>query len=77
MSKEKPAVNAVSVTPSDSTDLDPPARALYIGGTGDIKVDTINGDTATFTAHPVGYMPVEVKRVHSTGTTASSILALR
>lgn len=64
-----------SVTPNDSADLSNVSR-LYIGVSGDVKVDTIGGSTITFKNHPVGYMPGFVKRVYATGTTASQILAL-
>jgi hypothetical protein len=49
---------------------------LYVGGTGDIKIDTPNGDTVTFSAVPVGIFPVRANRVYSTGTTATNIVAL-
>lgn len=67
--------NGASVTPSDSANLTNDGM-LYIGVTGDVKVDTANGDTLTFTAHPVGYMPVIVRKVYATGTTATNINAL-
>lgn len=71
-----PAYDAVAVVTSDATDLTNPARALYIGVTGDVKVRTWGGSVVTFTAVPVGFMPVSVVRVFATGTTASSIVAL-
>lgn len=71
-----PATRAAAVTPNDSTDLATDARALYIGTTGNVSVITAGGDTVTFTAVPVGLLPVSVSRVRSTGTTASNILAL-
>jgi hypothetical protein len=49
---------------------------LYVGGTGDLKVDTISGSTVTFKAVPIGFFPVQVKKIYATGTTASSIIAL-
>lgn len=72
-----PAVHAAAVTTSDSADLTTiPARALYIGVTGDVKVDMASGATVTFKAAPVGLLRVEVRRVYATGTTATNILAL-
>ncbi len=74
------ARGCVAVSPSDSADLAVPAKALYIGVAGDVAVLPLNAtDTSqavTFTAHPVGYMPVQVRRVLSTGTTATNIVAL-
>ena len=73
-----PYFGAVAVTPADGSDLPlAPTRALYIGVAGDVVVDTLGGDsTITFKAAPVGVLPVRVKRVRSTGTTATNILAL-
>ena len=71
-----PADGAAAVTPNDGADLAHVARALYVGSTGDIKIDTPNGDTVTFSAVPVGIFPVRANRVYSTGTTATNIVAL-
>ena len=71
-----PATDAASVTPDDSNDLARPCRALFIGGAGNLKVDTIDGTTITFTSVPVGVFPLQVKRVHSSTTTATNIVAL-
>lgn len=67
---------AKAVTPNDSTDLTTPGQ-LYIGGTGDV-VAILENDVLpqTFVAHPVGYLPCRVRRVYSTGTTATNILVL-
>lgn len=74
---DSPANGAAAVTTNDSTDLAiAPCRSLYIGTTGDVKVDTASGDTVTFTAVPVGILPVRCKRVYATGTSASTIIAL-
>ncbi len=69
--------DARSVTLSD-TELVPNGvcRALYVGTTGDVKVTTADDTDVTFTAVPVGILPVQAKRVFSTGTTASNIVAL-
>jgi hypothetical protein len=50
---------------------------LYIGVTGNVSVQTIGGDSASFVGVPAGtILPVQVLRVNSTGTTATSIVAL-
>ncbi|MGN6812553.1 MAG: spike base protein, RCAP_Rcc01079 family [Thermomicrobiales bacterium] len=71
--------HAVAVTPSDSTDLATPARALFVGGAGAIVLNTTGGETSvTIAAVPAGTtLPLSVKRVRATGTTATSIVALR
>jgi hypothetical protein len=72
----KSFTGGAAVTPADGSNLTRSAYALYIGTTGDVKVDTVGGDTITFSSVPVGILDVACKRVYSTGTTASNILAL-
>jgi hypothetical protein len=70
---------AIAITPSDATDLTTYAKALYVGVAGDVRVLPVsNGDGApvTFKNHPVGYAPVQVRRVFATGTTAGDIVGL-
>lgn len=69
-----PAGDARAVTPSDSTILG--ARALYVGVTGDVTVDTAQHSDVLFKAAPVGILPVAALRVKATGTTATNIVAL-
>jgi hypothetical protein len=70
------AQNAVAITTAD-TDLTNPVRALYVGGNGNIKVTTVDGDVVTFIGCVVGsILPVSVKRVWSTSTTATNIIGL-
>jgi len=53
------------------------AAVLYVGVGGNVTVRTAGGDDVTFTDVPSGsFMPVQVIRVFTTGTTASAILAL-
>jgi len=74
-----PARSAVAVTPSDSTDI-VPTRGLYVGGSGAVKVimaDDVAAGAVTFTALAAGIVhPLRVKRVYSTGTAATGIVAL-
>lgn len=72
-----PAQDGFAVVPADSDFTgNRQARALYIGTTGNIHVTTVTGVELTFNNVPVGFLPVSVKRVWSTGTTASNIVAL-
>ena len=72
-----PAHYAAAVTPNDGADLADTSRALYIGGAGDVKVDMYGSGTVTFVGVTAGsVLPVRVDRVYSTGTTATSIVAL-
>lgn len=48
---------------------------LYVGGTGNVKVDTANGDTVTIVALAAGvWHPISVTKIYATGTTATDIL---
>lgn len=73
-----PAVSAAAVTPNDSTDLaTSPTRSLWVGGAGNINVDMADGTTVLFSGLTAGtLLPVQVKRVRSTSTTATLIVAL-
>lgn len=73
---DSPAENAAAVTPNDSVDLPNFSRALYVGTAGNIALVTAGGDSVTLTNVPVGFAPLRVARVLSTGTTASGIVAL-
>ena len=76
MARSDPASNGIAVTPSDATVLDPPARALYVGVSGDVRVRTTGNDNLTFKNVPVGFFPVSVEKVFDTGTDAEEIIAL-
>ena len=74
-----PALSAASVTPSNTDDLPNYSRMLYVGvggSTKDVKVTTINGSEVTFKNVPTGILMVQARKVWSTGTTATEILAL-
>lgn len=66
-----------AITPADGADLAIQAKAIYVGGTGALKVDTVDGSTLTFAAVPVGFFPVRVRRVYATGTTATNLIGVR
>jgi hypothetical protein len=77
-SASDPANGAAVITPSDTADLPVYARAIYVGVTGHITVDmTDSGTNITFLSVPQGtILPVQVKRVYLTGTTATDLVAL-
>ena len=55
----------------------PMSGLLYIGGTGNLAVVTDGGDEVTFSALPAGsFIPVHIRKVKATGTSATDILAL-
>lgn len=69
---------AVSVSPSDTTDLtDGATKGLYVGGTGDVVVTMANGADITLTGLSAGVVhPLSVTGVKLTGTTATGIVAM-
>lgn len=68
--------HAAAVTASDSVNLDA-ISTLYVGGAGDVAIVTENDNTVTLSSVPAGtFIPIAVKRVNSTNTTATNIVAL-
>ena len=50
---------------------------LYVGGAGDIKVETVGGDEVVFAGVLAGsFIPVQVVKLFSTSTTATNVVAL-
>lgn len=71
-----PAIGCEAVTPSDSTDLTTPCRQVTINGSGTVSyISSIDGQTYTTGALPVGSYPLFASRIRSTGTTATDITA--
>lgn len=70
------ARNAFAVVPSNTVDLPRSAFALWVGGAGDLAIDTVGGQTVTLVAVPAGtYINIQTKRVRATST-ATNIVAL-
>jgi hypothetical protein len=72
------SVRAVSaVTPDDAADLPKGvARALFVGGGGDVVIEDAEGNVVTLASGSHQYHPIEVKRVRASGTTATALVAL-
>ena len=71
------ANSAVSVTPSDTTDLGF-TRAVYVGSTGDVAVTMVDGTSVVLRSVPTGaVLPIAVSKIKSTGTTATLIVAFK
>jgi hypothetical protein len=69
-----------AVTPSDTVDIraGDVSDGLYVGGAGNIAALMSDGKSCDFAAVPAGtVLPVAVKRVLATGTTATNIRALK
>lgn len=72
------AGSAFAIVPNDSTDLATITTALYIGFTGDVNL-ICSGDTSLVlfaNVHGGSFLPLHVKRVAASGTTASGIVGV-
>lgn len=71
------AKGAIAITPSDTVNF-VASKGIYVGTTGDLKVDMAYGATVTFKALQGGAIhPLSVKRIYATGTTAKDILVVK
>jgi hypothetical protein len=71
-----PAYDCEAVTPHDTNEIE--FRSLFVGGAGNISLVTLNGNTVAFTGVLAGsILPVQGRKVRSTGTTATNIVALK
>ncbi|OED49401.1 hypothetical protein AB838_06920 [Rhodobacteraceae bacterium (ex Bugula neritina AB1)] len=72
-----PASDAAAITPSDASDLPYPARSIYVGGTGTLRVRMISGEVVDFTDVQGGAVyPIRVAQVMASGTSATGLVAL-
>lgn len=73
-----PAVDGVVITPSDTLTLTRIPKAIYVGTGGDISIIGSKGTTSFILKNvPSGSMlPIRVKQIKVTGTTASDIIGL-
>ena len=73
-----PATSSVSVTPSDSEELAYLTRGLYVGVGGNLSVKLRDDSAAVvFVGVAEGtILPLQVKQVMETDTTATNIVAL-
>lgn len=71
-----PATDIVPVTPDDATDLPDVAVALYIAQGGTVRLVSVRDETRSVPVADFSILPVGVRRVLATGTTATGIHAL-
>lgn len=74
-----PAYGGYSVTPNDSTDnvFDNKCRAVTVLVTGDVAILTRNDEAITINVAAGAPFPIrDLKRIKSTGTTATGIVVL-
>lgn len=74
---DTPALYAGDVIPSDSSNLSSLTRALYIGTGGNLAAVMADDSVVVFSNLQSGQiLPIRVKRVNVTNTTAGNIVAL-
>lgn len=74
---DSPASSGEAITKHDTNDFAFVSRGIYVGGTGDVSAVMADGTVLTFSAVPAGtLLPIRCKRVNSTNTTATLMLAL-
>ncbi|MFB9149853.1 spike base protein, RCAP_Rcc01079 family [Roseovarius ramblicola] len=71
-----PATDALPVVPDDGTDLPHVAVGLYVETGGTLGFVTVTGQVRTVSVADFSILPVGVRRVRATGTTATGIHAL-
>ena len=73
-----PATSAFAITPNDSADLAETTRAVYVGTGGNVTcILADDSSSVLFTTISSGTMlPIRVKKVLATGTTASGIVGI-
>jgi hypothetical protein len=74
---DSPAGDAFAITPHNTTELLATTRGIYIGGDGNITVLMGSGNVVLFTGLLAGtLLPIRVRRVNATGTTATDLVGL-
>ncbi len=82
MARSNPGVKAIpqhgfAITPHNSDELQVTPCTVYIGGAGNLNVVTAGGESLLFTGVIKGaILPVQVRIVKSTSTTASLLIGL-
>lgn len=75
-SRVDPGTGSALLTHHDTNELATYARSLYVTVGGTVKFTTVDGSVDTWTVPNNFLIPVQVKIVWSTGTTATGIHAV-
>jgi hypothetical protein len=68
---------AFDITPHNTNELPYVTRAIYVGGVGDLRIKTMNGETVTFSAVPTGTtLNIRAVVVLNQGTDATGLIGL-
>ncbi|MFN4211116.1 MAG: hypothetical protein ACK4G5_11140 [Devosia sp.] len=74
---DSPASHGFAVTPSDGADLPDVTRAIYVGGSGAVAATLASSAEITLAGIAAGtILPLRIRRIKATGTTATFILGL-
>lgn len=74
---QAPGSHAETVVPHDVNELAIVSRGLYVGVAGNVAVLMADDSTATFVGVLAGtLLPIRIKRVNATNTTATNMVAL-
>jgi hypothetical protein len=76
LSLSGPAIDMLPIVPNDTTDLSEVAVALYTETGGALSIVTAKGSVRTVNVANNSILPVGVRRVNATGTTAAGIHAM-
>lgn len=71
-----PATDIQPVSPNDALDLPRVAIALYVENGGMLSIVTVSGQSRQVFVPDTSILPVGVRKVDATGTTASGIHAM-
>lgn len=66
---------AFAIAPSDTATYDPPIWRIFVGATGDVKVDTKEATGVVYKSVPTGtYITCNATKVYAAGTTATQLV---
>jgi hypothetical protein len=69
-----PITRPFTITPADGTDVPTGTRAIYVGVAGDVSLLLLDNTTTVTLTLAAGWHPIAMKRVRSTGTTATGLI---
>jgi hypothetical protein len=67
---------AAPITPSDATDLPQVTEAVWVGGAGVVAAVMPDQSVVNFTCIAGTVLPLKVRRINATNTTATLLVAL-
>ena len=72
-----PASGVFVITPSDTENFVKTTRSIFVGGGGNLSVLAADGSTAVLAGVPAGsVLPIAVRRVNASGTSATGLVGL-